>query len=179
LFVVSLCSFEPKITNMKNLVLLFTIGLFISCGNQTTKTDTEQTTEQTIVESENWFGVAFEMDQSISAQEVAALMNDRSDNAFIVSGVIEECCQKKGCWMKVALGDDESMRVSFKDYGFFVPLDVAGKTMTMKGVASYDTIDVDMLKHFAEDAGQTQEEIDAIITPEVTLAFEATGVLIQ
>jgi hypothetical protein len=51
--------------------------------------------------------------------------------------------------------------------------------MTMKGIAAYDTIDVDFLKHLAEDAGQTQEEIDAITEPELALTFEATGVLIK
>ncbi len=119
------------------------------------------------------------MTETIAASEVAALMNDSSENEFIVSGTIEEVCQKKGCWMKIAMGDGESMRVSFKDYGFFVPLDASGRTMTMKGVAAYDTIDVDMLKHLAEDAGQSQEEIDAITEPEFALTFEATGVMID
>jgi hypothetical protein len=41
------------------------------------------------------------------------------------------------------------------------------------------TCDVEMLRHFAEDAGQTQEEIDAITEPEVEWSFEATGVYIR
>jgi hypothetical protein len=71
------------------------------------------------------------------------------------------------------------MRVSFKDYGFFVPLDAAGSSIIMKGIAMYDTIDVDFLKHLAEDAKATQEEIDAITEPELAITFEATGVLIK
>lgn len=126
-----------------------------------------------------WFGEQFEYTEAIAAVEVVQLMNDSSSNEFVVEGTIQECCQKKGCWMKVDMGNGESMRVSFKDYGFFVPLDAAGKTMVMKGVASFDTLDVDYLKHLAEDAKKSQEEIDAITQPELALTFEATGVLIK
>ena len=49
----------------------------------------------------------------------------------------------------------------------------------MQGMAYMDTTSVDMLRHLAEDAGKSQEEIDAITQPELTLAFEATGVVIK
>ena len=81
--------------------------------------------------------------------------------------------------MELDLGNGENALVRFEDYGFFVPLDAAGSTMTMKGVATYDTIDVDFLKHLAEDGNATQEEIDAITEPELAITFEATGVLID
>ncbi len=71
------------------------------------------------------------------------------------------------------------MRVTFKDYGFFVPLDSKGREVVMQGKAYADTVTVDMLKHYAEDAGKSQEEIDAITEPEVANAFEATGVLVE
>jgi hypothetical protein len=60
-----------------------------------------------------------------------------------------------------------------------VPLVSDGRTALMRGTAYIDTIDVDMLRHFAEDAGQTQEEIDAITQPEIEWSFEATGVYIR
>jgi hypothetical protein len=77
------------------------------------------------------------------------------------------------------LGDGEEMRVTFKDYGFFVPLDAAGKTVIMEGKAYYDTTSVDMLRHYAEDAGESPEEIEKITEPKLELAFEATGVLLK
>ena len=36
-----------------------------------------------------------------------------------------------------------------------------------------------MLRHYAEDAGKTQAEINAIVEPEFRLAFTATGVMIE
>ena len=154
---------------MKYLIPVLSLFFFTACGRQTTEN----------AATTGWFGEEFEVTETITPAQVAGLMDANSSNEFIVEGTIQECCQKKGCWMKVDMGNGESMRVSFKDYGFFVPLDAGGKTMIMKGVAMYETIDVDFLKHLAEDANATQEEIDAITEPELALTFEATGVLIK
>jgi hypothetical protein len=159
---------------MKYLIPIVSIFLLAACGGQQ-----PDTTEENTAENVGWYGEEFEVADALSPAEVAGLMNDSSSNEFIVEGTIEECCQKKGCWIKVDMGNGKSMRVSFKDYGFFVPLDAGGRTMIMKGVAMYDTIDVDFLKHLAEDANATQEEIDDITEPEVAITFEATGVLIK
>ncbi|MFT4544618.1 MAG: hypothetical protein ACI9UR_002851 [Bacteroidia bacterium] len=164
---------------MKYLLPLFAIVLFASCGSHNHKHADEASTETTEETNAGWYGEEFEMTEAISAGDIAGLMSDSSANEFVIKGEIEECCQKKGCWMKVATAGGESMRVSFKDYEFFVPLDAAGSTMTMRGVAMYDTINVDFLKHLAEDANATQEEIDAITEPELAITFEATGVLID
>ena len=92
---------------------------------------------------------------------------------------INSCCQKKGCWMMVDLGNGEEMRVTFKDYGFFVPLNSEGSEVIMRGKAFMQETSVDDLKHYAEDAGKSEEEIAAITEPEFSLAFEADGVLIK
>jgi hypothetical protein len=81
--------------------------------------------------------------------------------------------------MTMNLSDDKNMRVTFKDYEFFVPLDAGGKQTIIQGTATMDTTTVEMLKHYAEDAGDSQEEIDAITEPEFNYAFEATGVLVM
>ena len=49
----------------------------------------------------------------------------------------------------------------------------------MEGEAFFDTITVDMLKHYAEDAGESEDVIEAISEPELRLAFTATGVMIE
>jgi hypothetical protein len=101
----------------------------------------------------------------------------RADVRF--EGEITATCAKKGCWMDVASGED-TVFVRFLDYGFFVPTEGAeGKRTVVQGEAFYDTLTVPMLKHYAEDAGKSQEEIDAITEPELRLAFTATGVMIE
>ncbi|MCK5369007.1 MAG: DUF4920 domain-containing protein, partial [Cyclobacteriaceae bacterium] len=96
-----------------------------------------------------------------------------------VKGTITEVCQAKGCWMTLDLGDDELLRVKFKDYGFFVPKDVTGKTAIVQGVAKKEIIGVDELRHLAEDAGKSEKKINAIDKPKEELVFVAEGVIIQ
>jgi hypothetical protein len=83
-----------------------------------------------------------------------------------------------GCWMDLAMDDDEIIHVTFKDDSFLLPKDAAGKTAIIEGVATYEEIPVDMLKHMAEDEGKTQEEIDAITEPKLEYTFVAKGVIL-
>lgn len=159
---------------MKNYLFLLLFAALAAC----TQTNTEQNTdaEEQEAQAENVFGADFEVADVVAASQVTSLVEHGEEKELTVEAKINECCQKKGCWMNVDLGNDEEMRVTFKDYGFFMPLDCGGKTAIMKGIAYYDTIPVDYLRHYAEDAGKPQEEIEAITEPELQLVFEATGV---
>jgi hypothetical protein len=92
---------------------------------------------------------------------------------------VESVCQVKGCWMKVKLDNGETMRVMFKDYGFFVPKDIAGKTVVFEGEAQKKMVPVEHLQHYAKDAGQSQEEIAKITEPKQELTFIADGVIVK
>ncbi len=93
---------------------------------------------------------------------------------------IGEVCSNKGCWMKLPAGEtDETIMVRFKDYGFFMPLDSKGKEVIVEGKAFVKEVSVDELKHYAEDAGKSAEEIAKITAPKKTLSFEAHGVLMK
>ena len=93
--------------------------------------------------------------------------------------VVEEVCQAKGCWMKLKLDDGEQVMVKFKDYGFFMPTDIAGKEVIVNGVAFVNEMSVDEQQHYAEDAGESKEAIAAITEPKKTYSFEADGVLLK
>jgi len=76
--------------------------------------------------------------------------------------------------------DNDTLMVRFKDYGFFVPKEgVEGKTAIISGEIFYDTLSVELLRHYAEDAGKSSEEINLIVEPKYTLAFTAHGVIIK
>lgn len=90
---------------------------------------------------------------------------------------VKKVCQNKGCWMRLDLGEMESF-VKFKDYGFFMPKDIAGQEVIVHGKAFVEETSVEDLKHFAEDDGKTKEEIDAITEPEMSYSFISDGVLI-
>ena len=87
-------------------------------------------------------------------------------------------CEKKGCWMTIAKPGGEDIMVRFKDYGFFMPLNIVGKEVVLDGVAKATVTSVDMLKHYAEDAHKSKEEIEKITEPKNEIEFTAKGVVV-
>lgn len=114
-----------------------------------------------------------ESDRLLATYSEAALL-DSVD--VTLKGTVNEVCQKKGCWMTMAAGEQNEMMVKFKDYGFFVPMDIAEREVILSGKAYYQVTPVDELRHYAEDAGKSAEEIAAITEPKRELRFLAEGV---
>lgn len=115
------------------------------------------------------------------AQPVAQLVSKVQGTEAIpakVTGEVESVCQMSGCWMKVKLADGQTMRVTFKDYGFFVPKDIVGQQVVFEGVAKNKIVSVADQKHYAEDGGATKEEIAKITQDKKELTFVADGVLV-
>jgi hypothetical protein len=76
--------------------------------------------------------------------------------------------------------ESDTIQVMFKDYGFFVPKQgLENKTAIIEGFAKQDTISVEKLRHFAEDAGKSKTEINKIIAPKFKISFVANGVIIK
>lgn len=116
---------------------------------------------------------------AIPATQLVTKMGEKDKMPAKVEGTVEDVCKMKGCWMKVKTGDGQVMRVSFKDYGFFVPKDIVGKTVVLEGTAETTTTPVAELRHYAEDAGKSKEEIEKITEPEKALTFVADGVIVK
>lgn len=96
-----------------------------------------------------------------------------------ISGQIIDVCPKKGCWMNVKVNTD-TVFVKFKDYGFFVPkTGIEGKQILMSGNIFRDTISVERLRHYAEDAKKSKEEIELIKVPEYKINMIASAVAIR
>jgi hypothetical protein len=92
-------------------------------------------------------------------------------------GKIEKVCAKKGCWMTLA-GGKEQVRVGFKDYAFFVPLDAAGREAAVEGIVDVRVETEAERRHYAEDAKKSREEIEAIKGDKVVISFVAEAVQI-
>ncbi|AWV98449.1 DUF4920 domain-containing protein [Arcticibacterium luteifluviistationis] len=123
------------------------------------------------------YGDSFVKTSPTAAKSLKQL--DLSDTADLeVEGEVNAVCQAKGCWMTVNLENGETMRVTFKDYGFFVPKNLAGTKVVFKGKPEVTETSVEELRHYAADAGKTKKEIMAITEPEIALTFVADGVLV-
>ncbi len=128
------------------------------------------------------FGKKIVTDDAVIAKSMAAHYETMQQGDSIdakMKAKVTEVCQAKGCWMTLDLGEDKKVMVKFKDYGFFVPTDIAGKEVVINGKAYVKEVSVDEQRHYAEDAGKSAEEIAAITAPKRTYSFEADGVLVS
>jgi dephospho-CoA kinase len=162
---------------MKKIILIGFAVLAISCG-QSTSTQTNTATEQTSGEAQ-YFGEKITADGAVTMAQLKEQMGSQTELKVKLEAPIEAVCQKKGCWMDVKAEGSESMRVTFKDYAFFVPKDATGKTAVIDGVAKIEETSVADLQEYAKDAGKSKEEIAAITEPTKELVFEADGVIIK
>ena len=151
---------------MKNIFLLLFIAPLISLSQS-----------NTLTESLNFYGEKISTDNVIEYDTF--IENSKIVSKSKIEGTILSTCPKKGCWMQVKI-DSDTIQVTFKDYGFFVPkTGLKNKKTILEGYPKQDTVSIKMLKHFAEDAGKSQKEIDKITKPEYKISFIADGVIIK
>lgn len=128
------------------------------------------------------FGEKFEAKNVINYDQLLTELETKAEvNDVVVKGKVDGVCQAKGCWMTIVSDSNpkaESMFVKFVDYGFFMPLDLGGGQVVMKGKAYKEETSVDELRHYAEDEGKSAEEIAKITEPVTELKFMASGVKI-
>lgn len=166
--------------NMKQgLILLLAIVMIASCKSKVepnTSAEAQEASENGKYQS---FGEVITDEEAISYDEMLKKLEVDSVYEGKVMGNVEAVCQAKGCWMNIVSDNsDEEMFVKFKDYGFFMPKDIAGKQVIMRGRAFKETTPVEELRHYAEDEGKSAEEIAAITEPVEELKFMADGVLL-
>jgi len=169
----------------KYLLLFFALPLVVACGSSDVTTEEQQEVTESSQNAPEYAGEIFgagefdnyESAMSVSEMEEATVDLEEGDSVDVqVRAVVSDVCQKKGCWM--TLGEEGSVMVRFKDYGFFVPTDIPGREVVAQGKAYYQVTPVEELRHYAEDAGESEEAIAAITEPKRELRFLATGVLL-
>lgn len=94
---------------------------------------------------------------------------------LVVEAKVEKVCLKKGCWMEVR-GEEQSARVTFKDYGFFVPQEILNKKVRLQGQLKEKVLSVKDQRHFLEDEGRPKSEIAAITREKKVFEFVVSGV---
>jgi hypothetical protein len=105
--------------------------------------------------------------------EVLAAPETHDGDTVVVSGRVAEVCPIKGCWMMLA-ADGREMRVTFRDYAFFVPTDCGGADVEVKGTFTISMIPAADAAHYLEDAGR-HAEAAAITGPVQGYTLVATG----
>lgn len=121
------------------------------------------------------FGAALpENETKHSLGEAMAKLDDLAGQPLLIQTEVQQVCQKKGCFF-IARDGNAVARVRFKDYGFFIPTDSAGKTVTLAGTLERVAVTPEQAAHFADDLGQ---EADAVGTADFEYQITATSVRI-
>lgn len=125
-----------------------------------------------------WYGEKISADNAIDIADIPARLQTKKKLGTKIKAKVLDVCPKMGCWIKLAINDSSSAFVRMKDYGFFLPLAIKGKTVVLEGEAAMKTTSVAALRHYAEDANGSKEEIAAITQPKNEIIFTANGILV-
>ncbi len=123
------------------------------------------------------FGEKITVDNAIPANDLVAKLQSTNTLDVKVTGKVVEVCKAEGCWLRMETANG-SMMIKMKGHAFFVPLSMNGKTIVVDGTATLKETSVAMLKHYAEDAGKSKAEIDAIKEPKKEITMQAKGILV-
>jgi hypothetical protein len=107
-----------------------------------------------------------------------ALVSSNVGRTIAVEGKVADVCQRKGCWMVLTDGT-RAVRTTFKDYGFFVPKDLVGRTVVAEGVLARETVVEETRRHYAGESGQSAAQIAAIRGPSDDYTFIASSVTVR
>ena len=111
----------------------------------------------------------------ISVNDLEKKMTDNKFDGKI-QGKVVEVCQAMGCWAKLKKDDGTTVMIKVKDHEFAMPMDMIGRTVVVEGKAEKKETSVAMLKHYAEDAGKSKEEIEKIKEPKKEVIMTIKGV---
>ncbi len=103
------------------------------------------------------------LDESVQAVELGQILADADDYLGIplrVEASVSQVCRKKGCFF-IARDGNSVVRVSFKDYGFFVPTDISGKRVTLVGEVVARELTSEQADHLAADLGDPEAPIES------------------
>jgi hypothetical protein len=109
----------------------------------------------------------------LSMQDLVTDSPSHLAKPFQVEARIAKVCQKKGCFF-IAQQDQHILRVSFRDYGFFIPTDSNGKTVTLAGELVQKRLSSEQVAHFKADL----KSDTAMLTPGVVYEIVADSVKI-
>lgn len=100
-------------------------------------------------------------------------------STFEVNGVIVRSCKKEGCWMEMADKEGgKSVRVTFGDHAFFIPLNAAGMKVRAQGTFKTKVLSKEHVDHLINDDGAKfdNRNPDGTVTE---ISFDASGVVLS
>jgi hypothetical protein len=112
---------------------------------------------------------------SISLQTAIEQLDQKPVVNVLVESKVDKVCTVKGCWLGLtnSAGD---VRVTFKDYAFFVPPSLIGRTVLVEGTLEKVTMSLEETKHYVKDAGGDPSKVTQ---PRIEYRIVATGIEVK
>lgn len=116
--------------------------------------------------------------EKVSVAKALASPEKYADKTVTVNGVVVRSCKKEGCWMEMAdKVDGKSVRVTFGDHKFLIPLNSAGMKVNAQGTFKTKILPKDHVDHLINDDGAKfdKRNPDGSVTE---VSFDAMGVVL-
>ena len=156
-----MANLQTRHLSLSCLFIALTLGVAGTClaADEATVIRLSEPVEQTA--NAETFGAALnESVPEVALQDIADDGGRHVGQAVRVTARVAEVCKKKGCFF-IAQEGSSVVRISFKDYGFFVPTDISGKTVTLVGEVVAREVTTDEAEHYAEDLGAETPLVEA------------------
>jgi Domain of unknown function (DUF4920) len=100
---------------------------------------------------------------SVELAKLLAAPKDFDGKEVALQATVRKACTRKGCWMELASDGSAGaagVRVTFKDYGFFVPLDSAGSVAKVEGQVKVTQLSKEKAEHYASEGATVPKDKD-------------------
>ena len=155
---------------MRTLVITFALGLFTSTASGSSPAEGPKSgqgtgertrgprsaTNATVVLLR---GEKIDAAPNVTLADLLGAPESKDGKKVIVEGRVRRACQRRGCWMELA--NDQSspgVRVTFKDYGFFVPTDSAGRQAKVAGMVKVVELSESAAAHYESEGGTIRRD---------------------
>lgn len=159
-----------KTFNMKKIILSLAVGFIALAATAQPPAGDAKPGE--------WYGEKVSAAGAVDIADMPAKLAKTETIDTKIKAKVLDVCPKKGCWIKLAVNDTTTAFVKMKDYAFFLPMAAIGKTVVIDGEVKLKTTTVEELRHYAEDAKKSKEEIAAINKPEKEIRVLAKGIVV-
>lgn len=123
-------------------------------GKGESPADREQVDDDGVVRR----GEALTAGEPLPVGDALAKAKELDGKSVKVTGVVDQVCAKKGCWFALRAEDEahkgQTIRITSKDYRFFMPKSSVGQVATIEGDFKVATLSQEEAQHLEDDAAE-------------------------
>jgi hypothetical protein len=127
------------------------------------------------IASAEQYGAQIKSKNPLTLQAALRQLDSMPNADVLIESKVDKVCVVKGCWMALTNAKDD-VRVTFKDYGFFVPSSIIGKTVLVEGKLEKVVMSLEDTKHYVKDAGG---DPSTVTQPRTEYRIVASGVEVK